>query len=169
MRQCAGCPSKLAYDRRVGRTFPQALILAAIALVVVSVTAAAAAPPPDSDSCPPTGTIRPVYDASVATAGAFGSIKRLFPRINYGQGRTDPVTRKTTLVREVLELNRTTPDALRFRQLAARRCGVGTARQSWAVVAAFPRAPMATTSQIAFFVVDTSRGWKLYGSVLDHS
>jgi hypothetical protein len=24
------------------------------------------------------------------------------------------------------------------------------------------------TNQIAFFVVDTSDGWKLYGSVLDH-
>ena len=143
-------------------------MLAAIALVVVSITAAAA-PPRDSDPCPPTGTIRPVYDAAAATAGAFGSIKRLFPQINYGQGRTDPVTRKTTLVREVIELNRTTLDALRFRKLAARRCGVGTAWQSWAVVAAFPLAEMATTGQIAFFVVDTSRGWKLYGSVLDHS
>lgn len=153
----------------MGRTLARVLILAAIGLVVGSIAAAAAAPPPDSDPCPLTGTIRPTYDASAATAGAFRSIKRLFSRINYGQGRTDPVTRKTTLVREVVELNRTTPDALRFRRLAARRCGVVTARRSWAVVAAFPLAPMATTSQIAFFVVDTSRGWKLYGSVLDHS
>jgi hypothetical protein len=109
-----------------------------------------------------------VYDASAAADGAFGSIKRLFPGINYGQDRTTPVTRKTTLVREVVSLSRTSRDALMFRRLAARRCGARTARLSWAVVAQFPDAPMATTSQIAVFVVDTTRGWRLYGSVLDH-
>ena len=149
-------------------TLARVTVLATVALAA-STTTASAARPPVSDPCPPAGTIRQAYDASAAMAGAFGSIKRLFPQINYGQGRTDPVTRRTTLFREVVELNRTTADALRLRKLAARRCGLMTAQQSWAVVAQFPLAPMATTSQIAFFVVDTSEGWKLYGSVLDHA
>jgi hypothetical protein len=29
-------------------------------------------------------------------------------------------------------------------------------------------APMATTSQVAFFLVYTTHGWTRYGSVLDH-
>jgi hypothetical protein len=161
------CHPKLSYDQDVSLTFVRVAILATVALVA-STAAASAARAPVSDRCPPIGTTRQVGDASAAMAGAFGSIKRLFPRINYGQGRTDPVTRGTTLIREVVELNRATPDALRFRKLAARRCGMPVARQSWAVVAQFPLAPMAATSQIAFFVVDTSNGWKLYGSVLDH-
>jgi hypothetical protein len=119
------------------------------------------------DPCPPPDSLRPVYDASVATTGAFGAIKRIYPRINYGQGRTTPVTRRWTLVREVVELNRTSPDAVRFRRLASRRCGAATAVMSWAVVAQFPLAPMATTSQLAVVVVDTTTGWKLYAAALD--
>jgi hypothetical protein len=38
---------------------------------------------------------------------------------------------------------------------------------SWAVVAQFPLAPMATTSQLAVVVVDTKTGWKLYAAALD--
>jgi hypothetical protein len=147
--------------------FVRALLVAAL-VAFASADAARARPSPFSDPCPKVGAIRQVYDASAATAGAFRSIRRLFPQINYGQGRTDPVTRRTTLVREVVELNRTTPDALRFRKFAARRCGTQTAQRSWAVVAQFPLAPMATTSQVAFVVVDTVSGWKLYGDVLDH-
>lgn len=138
------------------------------AALTVSGASALAGHAPFYDPCPTKGTIRDATDASAAITGAFGSIRRLFPQINYGQGRTDPVTRRTTVIREVIELNRTTPDALRFGALAARRCGVATARRSWAVVAVFPLAPMASTSQIAFFVVDTSQGWRLYGDVLDH-
>jgi hypothetical protein len=63
------------------------------------------------------------------------------------------VTRSTTLIREVVQLNRTSKDALAFRKLAARRCGATTARSAWAVVAEFPLAPMATTGQAAFFLV----------------
>lgn len=100
--------------------------------------------------------------------GTHAAIKRLFPTINHGQGRTDPVTRRTTEIREVIALNRTSKDALAFRRLASRACGTMTARASWAVVANFPLAPMATTSQVAFFLVYTIEGWKLYGSVLDH-
>jgi hypothetical protein len=50
----------------------------------------------------------------------------------------------------------------------ARSCGAAIARSSWSVVAAFPLAPMATTGRVAFLLVDTTHGWKLYGSVLDH-
>jgi hypothetical protein len=87
--------------------------------------------------------------------------------MNYGQGRTTPVTRRSTLVREVVELNRTSPDAVRFRRLASRSCGAATALASWAVVAQFPLAPMATTSQLVVVVVDTKTGWKLYAAALD--
>lgn len=120
------------------------------------------------DACPPTRSLTPVYDASVATAGAFRAIKRIYPHLNYGQGRTTPVTRRTTLVREVVELNRKSPGALRFRRVASRRCGAATAVTSWVVVAQFPLAPMATTSQLAVIVVDTTTGWKLYAAALDH-
>jgi hypothetical protein len=111
--------------------------------------------------------VEAVYDASVATAGASGAIKRIYPHLHYGQGRTTPLARRTTLVREVVELNRTSPDALRFRRAAPRRCGAATAVTSWAVVAQFPLAPRATTSQVAVIVVDTKTGWKLYAAALD--
>jgi hypothetical protein len=100
--------------------------------------------------------------------GAFSAIKRLFPHVNYGQGRTPPVTKRTTEIREVIALDRSTRDALFFRRAAARTCGATIARRSWAVVALFPFAPMASTGQSAFFVVLTADGWKLYASVLDH-
>jgi hypothetical protein len=111
---------------------------------------------------------RAVFSLDRVLDGAFASIERLFPQINYGQGRTQPVTRSTTQVREVIQLSRTSKDALAFSRLASRSCGAKIARSSWAVVANFPLAPMATTSQVAFFLVYTTHGWKLYGSVLDH-
>ena len=111
---------------------------------------------------------RSVFSVDRVLAGAIASIKRVFPEINYGQGRTDPVKRSTTQIREVIELNRTSKDAVAFFRLAARSCGAKIARSSWAVVANFPLAPMASTSQAAFFLVYTAHGWRLYGSVLDH-
>jgi hypothetical protein len=145
----------------------QAASLVVAMALLASVASAAPQTTRTLDPCPTMASTMTVYDASAVADAAFLAIKRLFPRFNYGQGRTTPVTRKTTLFREIIELNRTSSDALRFRQLAARRCGPATARRSWAVVADFPDAPMATTSQIAVFVVDTARGWRLYGSVLD--
>jgi hypothetical protein len=109
-----------------------------------------------------------VFSVDRVVDGSFASIKRVFSDINHGQGRTTPVTRRTTLIREVIALNRTSKDALAFRRLASRSCGATIARSSWAVVAQFPLAPMATTSQVAFFLVYTTHGWKLYGSVLEH-
>ena len=109
-----------------------------------------------------------MFSVDRVVTGAYPSIKRIDPEINHGQGRTTPVTRSTTLIREVVELNRRSNDALIFRRLASQSCGAAIARSSWAVVAQFPLAPMASTSQIAFFLVYTTRGWKLYGSVLDH-
>jgi hypothetical protein len=141
---------------------------AGIVVAAVSVGAATATTGPRFDPCPPRGSMRAVYDAAAATDGAFHAIQRVFPTINYAQGRTPPVTRRTTLVREVVEMNRTSTDALYFRRLASRRCGPATALNSWAVVAQFPLSAMATTSQMAVFVVDTETGWKLYGAVLDH-
>ncbi len=61
---------------------------------------------------PAASLVETIVDASAATAGAFEGIKRILPRMNYGQGRTTPVTRRSMLVREVVELNRTSPDAL---------------------------------------------------------
>jgi hypothetical protein len=139
----------------------------AAGLVAVVAATAGANAGPRLDPCPAKNSVKAVYDASAATAGGFRAIKRIFPRMNYGQGRTTPVTRRTTHIREVVELNRASPDALHFRRLASRRCGVPTALRSWAVVAQFPLAPMATTSQIAVLIVDTKTGWKLYDSVLD--
>lgn len=78
---------------------------------------------------------------------------------------TDPLFLAPTLFREVVELNGTSKDAIAFRRLASQRCGAATARSSWAVVADFPLAPMATASQFAFFLADTRSGWKLYRSV----
>jgi hypothetical protein len=111
--------------------------------------------------------MRPVFNVERVVDGFFTSIQRVFPDINHGQGRTTPVTRGTTQIREVIALNRTSKDALAFRRLASRSCGAKVARGSWTVVASFPLAPMASTSEAAFFLVFTTRGWKLYGSVLD--
>ena len=111
--------------------------------------------------------MRDVRSAAPVIEGTYRAIKRLFPQINYAQGRTPPVTRATTMIREVVELNRTSRDALAFRRLAVRPCGQSIALRSWAVVAQFPLSAMASTSQSAFFVVYTTRGWKLYGGVLD--
>jgi hypothetical protein len=142
-------------------------VLSAGAAAAFAVGGPAASTRSALDPCPPLRSVRTAFDASAATVGAFGAIKRVFPRMNYGQGRTTPVTRPTTLVREVVELNRTSPDALRFRRLASRRCGTATALKSWAVVAQFPLSAMASTSQIAVFVVDTKTGWKLFDAALD--
>jgi hypothetical protein len=120
------------------------------------------------DPCPRPATTRVVFSLDRVVDGSYASIKRVFPDINHGQGRTTPVTRRTTLIREVVALNRASKDALAFRRLASRSCGATIARSSWAVVADFPLAPMATTSQVAFFLVYTIHGWMLYGSVLDH-
>src|SRR5207248_8710257 len=59
--------------------------------------------------------------------------------------------------------------SLAFRRLAVRPCGQSIALRSWAMVVQFPLSTMASTSQSAFFVVYTTRGWKLYGGVLDRS
>ena len=120
------------------------------------------------DPCPPAATIRSVAGVDRVVDGAYAAIERVDPHRNDGQGRETPVTRKTTLIREVIQLDRTSNDALAFRRLASRSCGAAIARASWAVVADFPLAPMATTSQVAFFLVYTTHGWKLYGSALDH-
>ena len=108
-----------------------------------------------------------MYRADTVLDAAYASIKRVYPQINYGQGRTDPVTRRTTLISEVIALRRTSKDALALRRRASRSCGETTAQASWAVAAQFPLAPMATTSQVVFFLVYTTHGWKLYASALD--
>ena len=137
-----------------------------IATVAASFPARGASRPP-YDPCPRPVAIRAVFSVDRVVDGSYASIKRVFPDINHGQGRTTPVTRSTTVIREVIALNRTSRDALAFRRLASRSCGATVARSSWAVVANFPLAPMATTSQVAFFLVYTTHGWNLYESVLD--
>jgi len=144
------------------------LVIAILTATVAASSAARGASQPPLDPCPRPVTMRPVFNMERVVDGFFASIQRVLPDINHGQGRTTPVTRDTTQIRQVIALNRTSKDALAFRRLASRRCGATTARGSWAVVANFPLAPMATTGQAAFFLVFTTRGWKLYGSVLDH-
>jgi hypothetical protein len=146
----------------------RAVVSGWVVAVVASTFGAAGHAESRLDPCPPPWSLSPIDDASAVVAGAFRAIQRIYPDMNFGQGRTDPVTRRTTLVREVIELNRTSADALRFRRLASRRCGSATALRSWAVVAQFPLAPMATTGQLVVVVVDTRDGWKLYAAALDH-
>lgn len=145
----------------------RSLVILGVALVSLSAPPAWTARQPPYDPCPAVATIKSSGHAEAVIGGAYAAIKRVFPHINYGQGRTTPVTRRTTLISEVVSLSRTSRDALAFRRLASRRCGPATARVSWAVVAQFPNAPMATTGQVAFFLAYTVQGWRLYGSVFD--
>lgn len=145
-------------------------VLVTFAMLIVAIgggNAAAGASQSRHDPCPPAATTRAVYSVDRVVDGAHASIRRLFPTKNHGQGRTDPVTRATTHIREVVALSRTSNDALAFRRQAARVCVATIARASWAVVASFPLSPMASTSVVAFFLVYSTGGWKLYGSVLD--
>jgi hypothetical protein len=156
----------------VGRVVSMRLhrpLLATLLIAAVAASTAAHGATRPYVRCPPPETIRTAYSIERVVDGWFASIKRLFPTIDYGQGRTPPVTRATTQIREVIALNRTSKDAFAFRRLAARRCGATIAHSSWTIVANFPLAPMASTSQAAWFLVFTSEGWKLYGSVLDHN
>jgi hypothetical protein len=153
----------------MARVKPQVWVVVAIVLAAVAGdSVAGGARQPGHDPCPPVGATREVASVDRVLDGAHASIHRLFPKKNHGQGRTDPVTRRTTHIREVVALSRTSNDATAFRRVAARVCGARIARASWAVVANFPLSPMASASQVAFFLVNTSGGWKLYGSVLDH-
>jgi hypothetical protein len=144
------------------------LVTAILIATVAASSAARGASQPPLDPCPRPLTMRPVFNVERVVDGFFASLQRVRPDINYGQGRTTPVTRATTQIREVIALNRKTKDALAFRRLASRSCGATIAGGSWAVVANFPLAPMASTGQVAFFLVFTTRGWKLYGGVLDY-
>src|SRR5882672_3561405 len=108
-------------------------------VIAIMVAAVAASPParganrPPYDPCPRAVTTRVVFSVDRVVDGSYASIKRVFPDINHGQGRTTPVTRRTTEIREVIALDRTSKDALAFRRLASRICGATIARSSWAV------------------------------------
>lgn len=171
LRQCSGM-SPERYSVCVLRHWLLRLGIAAVLVAYFGPVAASSGALARSsyDACPRPATVKSSagVDAAAVITATYKAIRRLFPHINYGQGRKIPVTRRTTQFTEVIALSRTSSDAVAFRRLASRRCGKTTAAQSWAVVADFPEAPDALYAQRAFLVVLTRDGWKLYGSAIDH-
>ena len=94
-------------DRIASMRLHRPLVTAVLIGAVAASSAARGANHPPYDPCPRPAMIRRLLNVERVVDGFFTSIKRVVPDINHGQGRTPPVTRGTTQIREVIVLNRT--------------------------------------------------------------
>ena len=118
-----------------------------------------------TDPCPPVRASLVQYpQIEDVIAGARKRIPKAFAGIMDSQGTHPPVTRDSTLVREVLALSLSTDQVVRLRSRAASICGKRIAFSSWAVVVEFPARPTLSTTFAAFLARTKSR-WYLYGWV----
>lgn len=145
-------------------------LVAASAIVASSLyVATAASRSPDSVTAPqlrkancPHRPVPPRYgtvDEVVA-----GARKLLIHGFVSAQGRTIRLSAKNSPILEVVTLSRTAlpfPGAATLREKAARRCGIETAKASWAVMIGFPAA-MPRESIRLVFLLKTKAGWRTY-------
>jgi hypothetical protein len=98
-----------------------------------------------------------------ALNAAWKVIPRAFVKLSHPQGRNSPISKKNTIVEEVVPLALTsrTPDAIGLHKQVARLCGERVANATWGIRLYFGDAQIAFTLGLVF-VTHTQEGWKAW-------